>query len=121
MLCRLVLAVLVALVVSCTPPAPLPPESDTAIAAPPVENLTPDRLAVNDHLRAACYGYAENDLQIEGLLMATEADRLNGMSMQELLDTLNWTCSQFGLRGRPDISVACRTCGYAIIRQIYAY
>ncbi|TWT40277.1 hypothetical protein RAS1_39850 [Phycisphaerae bacterium RAS1] len=76
----------------------------------------PARLDVNDPLRRACVGYADRDADINSLIEAVEADRLNGYSKADEVNTAATIC----VGPFPDLNVACASCNIAIIDQVFS-
>jgi hypothetical protein len=74
-----------------------------------------DRLAVNDHLRAACAGWMDTDIDIETMLSLGEQGRLDGMAYGDLLNSVIPICTA----NDPDTNNACWTCNTAVLDQLY--
>lgn len=77
---------------------------------------SPNRLEANDHLRAACAGFA-TDAAIEGFLTEVEANRLLGFTYAQQIQAMGNVClnPQYSL----DLQLACYTCESAVVNQIY--
>lgn len=78
---------------------------------------TTDALAVNDHLRGACAGFATTDDQIKMLITDVEADRLGGADYQGMISAANAACSNPSVSA--PVRLDCQVCMTAIVNQVY--
>jgi hypothetical protein len=77
----------------------------------PAQDTADHRLEVNDHLRAACAGYAD-DVEIETGLILVDGDRQRGFSKADVLGVMLGYCVDIPLTN-------CMECSTAIVQQVY--